>query len=131
MLEFIRKKRSAQKPQTYPTEAKKVKFLPETTFKTDLGTEVQIPIEKVEENWVNFENVEPEKLEWMQDIKLRDIQGEVKLRVDFEGEVVNPLAEISWREGLHHHGEDEQLPGYTLQEMIRNFTFFFEIFIRV
>ena len=45
-------------------------------------------------------------------------QGEVKIRVDFDGNIVNPLSDVSWREGLHHHGEDEQLPGYTLQELL-------------
>ena len=42
----------------------------------------------------------------------------MKIRVDFQGEVINPLSEVSWRQGLHHHGEDEQLPGYTLQELL-------------
>ena len=65
-----------------------------------------------------MDNVEPDKLEWMQDIKIRKIEGEVKIRFDLQGEIVNPTKEISWREGLHHHGEDEQLAGYTLQELL-------------
>ena len=32
--------------------------------------------------------------------------------------MINPLSQVSWREGLHHHGEDEQLAGYTLQELL-------------
>ena len=114
MLEFIRKRRYGKTSDTgvqSETKPKQVKFDPKPIYKTETGSEVKVPLEKVDKNWVNFENVEPDKLEWMQDVKLREIQGEVKIRVDFDGNVMNPLSEVSWREGLHHHGDDEQLPG--------------------
>lgn len=114
LLDFIRKRKnpteSNPKPKEEPEPEKKI-------YKTEAGSDVKVPIKK-NVGWVNMDNVEPDKLEWMQDIQIRNIEGEVKMRFDLQGEIMNPTKEISWREGLHHHGEDEQLAGYTLQELL-------------
>ena len=74
MLEFIRKRRYGKKTDSAESDPKQVKFDPKPTYKTETGSEVQIPLQNVSKKWVNFENVEPDKLEWMQDVKLRNIQ---------------------------------------------------------
>ena len=89
MLDFIRKRR--YQGRTSDKEGAKVKLLEETTFRTEHGTDVKVPLKGVDQKWVNLGHVEPEKLEWMQDIEIKEIKGDVKVRVDFNGEVVNPV----------------------------------------
>lgn len=89
MLEFIRKRR--YQGSLSEKEGSKVKLLENSSFKTEHGADVRIPLEKVDNKWLNFAHVEPEKLEWMQDIEIKEIKGDVKVRVDFNGDVVNPI----------------------------------------
>ena len=89
MLEFIRKRR--YQGSASEREGSKVKLIENSIFKTEHGTDVKVPLEKIDRKWVNFGHVEPEKLEWMQDIEIREIKGDVKVRVDFNGHVVNPI----------------------------------------
>jgi hypothetical protein len=113
MLEFIRKRRYAKTQSDSHTIAtsKQAKLIPNQVFRTETGSEVTLPtgmsnfiesnIDKIDEKWKQFARVEPDKLEWMQNVKVRNIQGEVKIRVDFDGIVVNPLSDISWRKERH------------------------------
>ena len=73
MVEFIRKRR---KPPVKAEPAKKV-------YQTETGNEVKLPIE-TKSNWLNMKQVEPDKLEWMQEVKTRELRGDVKIRVDFQ-----------------------------------------------
>ena len=114
ILEFLRKRKSESKIEEVDKKSSKNDPI---AFQTETGNAIKLPI-KVEKNWLNMNEVEADKLEWMQDIKPRKLTGEIKIRVDLKGEVVNPMKDISWREGLHHHGEDEELAGYTLQELL-------------
>lgn len=38
-------------------------------------------------------------------------------RFDFNGDIIKDGENIPTHLGLHHHGEDPTLPGYTLQEL--------------
>ena len=38
-------------------------------------------------------------------------------RFDFEGMLIDPTCEVAFDPGLHHHGEDPGIPGYTLEEL--------------
>jgi len=89
MLEFIRKRR--YQGSSSEKEGPKVKLLEQSCFKTERGADVRVPLENVDRKWLNFGHVEPEKLEWMQDIEIKEIKGDVKVRVDFNGDVVNPI----------------------------------------
>ncbi|KAL1918961.1 uncharacterized protein VTP21DRAFT_2342 [Calcarisporiella thermophila] len=72
---------------------------------------------------------EPEKLEWMgyghsstsknhsQDINESDTPI-VRVRFGFHGEVIDPSIPLPVFQGLHHHGEDPDQPGYTLSELL-------------
>ncbi|RUS22425.1 hypothetical protein BC937DRAFT_89241 [Endogone sp. FLAS-F59071] len=77
---------------------------------------------------------EPEKLEWM-GVKLpssnpisntssqptlspaADTSPAAHPRFDFTGAVLDPTTTIPVYKGLHHHGDDPDLPGYTLPEL--------------
>jgi hypothetical protein len=89
MLEFIRKRR--YQGSSSDKEGPEVKLLENSSFKTEHGADVRIPLEKVDDKWLNFAHVEPEKLEWMQDVEIKEVKGDVKVRVDFNGDVVNPI----------------------------------------
>ena len=84
MIEFIRKRR---KPPVKAEPAKKV-------YQTETGNEVKLPIE-TKSNWLNMKQVEPDKLEWMQEVKTRELRGDVKIRVDFQVNAVTILCSIN------------------------------------
>ncbi|XP_041761157.1 RNA polymerase II-associated protein 1 [Anopheles merus] len=83
--------------------------------------------EKGSEQWINFDVLEPEKLEWTKDIErsVKELKpGEsYEARFDWKG-VLQPYVantnpqQMDDRE-LYLHGEDAQRPGYTLQELFR------------
>lgn len=78
-------------------------------------------------NWLNFNVVEPEKLEWMRDLpaKMPKLKpGEqYEARFDWKG-VLLPFLDAENSTGstaveLYLHGDSAQRPGYTLQELFR------------
>ncbi|XP_070576355.1 RNA polymerase II-associated protein 1-like [Ptychodera flava] len=81
--------------------------------------EVKMPLEPKKE-WVNMDTVEKEKMEWMQEVP-KPKPGEKKIgiqaRFDLQGHVISRDADVPMREGLHHHGEEPEAPGYTLEEL--------------
>ena len=75
--------------------------------------------------WVHMDTIEPEKLEWMKDVtpsKDNDPKSEepYNARFDFNG-VLLPFKDdnLSLDKGLHHHGEEPERPGYSLQELLQ------------
>ena len=38
-------------------------------------------------------------------------------RFDFNGQLIAPDADLDSRSGLHHHGEEPESAGYTLEEL--------------
>ena len=72
----------------------------------------------------HMDKVEPEKMEWMSDIKDPEEQDIAKkqsfnARFDFNGCLL-PYTDnsIAVTAGLHHHGEEPSRPGYTLEELL-------------
>ena len=67
MIEFIRKRRyKMNKTETESKTAKLIDDPSNKTYKTEHGTNVKLPLKNINKKWVNFQNVEPDKLEWMQ-----------------------------------------------------------------
>lgn len=75
---------------------------------------------------------EPDKLEWMQDVKKDNTKGEdteyseerdsllpKELRFDFKGQLLSPRQsnQIPTHLGLHHHGQQPDAAGYTILEL--------------
>ncbi|XP_063989408.1 RNA polymerase II-associated protein 1 [Diachasmimorpha longicaudata] len=75
--------------------------------------------------WLHMDTVEPQKLQWMEDLMLTDSSDSTQnepynARFSFEGTLL-PFKDpsIPMDQGLHHHGEEPERPGYTLQELLQ------------
>ncbi|KAG8187093.1 hypothetical protein JTE90_023935 [Oedothorax gibbosus] len=95
---------------------------------TDLkGKNIEIPsdtkelLEEVDKgNWVNMKNIEKEKLEWISDLPKKnpvDLKTGFTARFDFEGLLLAHDVETPTFKGLHHHGEEPEVAGYSLEEL--------------
>ncbi|GCB69155.1 hypothetical protein scyTo_0013927 [Scyliorhinus torazame] len=82
-------------------------------------TEADIPL-KPEKGWVNMDDLEYEKLEWMKDLpkpRRRKTNKEMQARFSFHGDLIPPDVDLPTHLGLHHHGEQQEQAGYSLQEL--------------
>ncbi|KAM9709096.1 RNA polymerase II-associated protein 1 [Menidia menidia] len=82
-------------------------------------TEEELPV-KPQKEWVHMDKLEPEKLEWMRDLpapRRRGTKKAMQARFDFVGTLIPPTEDLPTHLGLHHHGEEPELAGYTLQEL--------------
>lgn len=83
---------------------------------------IPIPLEEVKK-YVHMDVVEPAKLSWMGDVgKNNETEKKTEdfsARFNFEGELVelDKSGEIDVHYGLHHHGEEPERPGYTINEL--------------
>ncbi|XP_040054704.2 RNA polymerase II-associated protein 1 [Gasterosteus aculeatus] len=75
---------------------------------------------KPQKEWVHMDKLEPEKLEWMRDLPAPRKKGTNKAmqaRFDFAGTLIPPTEDLPTHLGLHHHGEEPERAGYSLQEL--------------
>uniref|UniRef100_A0A4W4GHQ7 RNA polymerase II associated protein 1 n=1 Tax=Electrophorus electricus TaxID=8005 RepID=A0A4W4GHQ7_ELEEL len=75
---------------------------------------------KPQKEWLHMDKLEPEKLEWMKDLPAPRRQGTKKAmqaRFDFSGTLIPPAEDLPVHLGLHHHGDEPELAGYSLQEI--------------
>ncbi|XP_067414049.1 RNA polymerase II-associated protein 1 isoform X2 [Emydura macquarii macquarii] len=82
-------------------------------------TEVDLPI-KPQKEWIHMDNVEFEKLEWIKDLpqpRQRRTKKGMQARFNLKGELIPPDADLPTYLGLHHHGEEAERAGYSLQEL--------------
>ncbi|KAK2891816.1 RNA polymerase II-associated protein 1 isoform X2 [Channa argus] len=78
-----------------------------------------VPV-KPQKEWVHMDKLEPEKLEWMRDLPTPRRKGTKKAmqaRFDFAGSLILPTEDLPTHLGLHHHGEEPERGGYSLQEL--------------
>ncbi|KAK2826025.1 hypothetical protein Q5P01_020239 [Channa striata] len=78
-----------------------------------------VPV-KTQKEWVHMDKLEPEKLEWMKDLPTPRRKGTTKgmqARFDFAGSLIPPTVDLPTHLGLHHHGEEPERAGYSLQEL--------------
>ncbi|XP_037939510.1 uncharacterized protein LOC119672520 [Teleopsis dalmanni] len=92
---------------------------------------VELLEQSTAENWINFDVIEKEKLEWMREIPMKAAKlksGEkFEARFDFAGvllpyslnETVNTDNQQPYERELYLHTEDPHRPGYALQELFR------------
>ncbi|XP_058605829.1 RNA polymerase II-associated protein 1 isoform X2 [Onychostoma macrolepis] len=81
--------------------------------------EEELPI-KPQKEWLHMDKVEQEKLEWTRDLPAPRKQSTKKAmqgRFDFTGTLIPPTKDLPTHLGLHHHGEEPELAGYSLQEL--------------
>uniref|UniRef100_A0A6I8PHX6 RNA polymerase II associated protein 1 n=2 Tax=Ornithorhynchus anatinus TaxID=9258 RepID=A0A6I8PHX6_ORNAN len=70
--------------------------------------------------WLHMDTVELDKLQWTQDLpRLRQQRTREGLQARFslQGELLAPDADLPTHLGLHHHGEEAERAGYSLQEL--------------
>ncbi|XP_078594205.1 RNA polymerase II-associated protein 1-like isoform X3 [Branchiostoma floridae x Branchiostoma japonicum] len=85
---------------------------------TGVPLQEQVPIQS-SKDWLNMDIVEHEKLEWMKDLpapKPGDNKGKVA-RFDLEGQLMCRDKDVPTHLGLHHHGDEPEVAGYTLEEL--------------
>lgn len=85
----------------------------------DLVTDAELPV-KPQKDWVNMDKLEPEKLEWMRDLpppRKKGTNKAMQARFDFAGTLIPPTEDLPTHLGLHHHGEEPERAGYSLQEL--------------
>lgn len=124
VVEFLKlrknnsKGKSSKPPQEPIQEVEELK--PETP-------DLEVLRQEGSDQWVNFDVLEPEKLEWTKNIQknIKELAPGEKFeaRFDWKG-ILQPYivkekdSKVDDRE-LYLHGEDEHRPGYTLQELFR------------
>ncbi|KAL0271573.1 UNVERIFIED_CONTAM: hypothetical protein PYX00_008629 [Menopon gallinae] len=73
------------------------------------------------EKWLNLDFLEKEKLEWVGDIpdaKCLEPDQPYSARFDFKGDLQPFSSEtVDVTKSLHHHGDEPERPGYTIQEL--------------
>eukprot|EP00062_Callorhinchus_milii_P005448 gi/632944866/ref/XP_007887734.1/ PREDICTED: RNA polymerase II-associated protein 1 [Callorhinchus milii] len=82
-------------------------------------TEDNLPF-KPEKNWVHMHVPEPEKLEWMKDLpkpRKRKTKKAMQARFSFRGDLIPADTDLPTHLGLHHHGQEPEEAGYSLQEL--------------
>nr|XP_046269067.1 RNA polymerase II-associated protein 1 isoform X2 [Scatophagus argus] len=75
---------------------------------------------KPQKEWIHMDKLEPEKLQWMRDLPAPRRKGTKKAmqaRFDFAGSLIPPTEDLPTHLGLHHHGEEPERAGYSLQEL--------------
>ncbi|XP_004609834.2 RNA polymerase II-associated protein 1 [Sorex araneus] len=70
--------------------------------------------------WLHMDTVELDKLHWTQDLpplRRQRTQERMQARFNLQGELLAPDADLPTHLGLHHHGEEAERAGYSLQEL--------------
>ncbi|XP_007938614.2 RNA polymerase II-associated protein 1 [Orycteropus afer afer] len=70
--------------------------------------------------WLHMDTVELEKLHWTQDLpplRQQQMQERMQARFSLQGELLAPDVDLPTHLGLHHHGEEAERAGYSLQEL--------------
>uniref|UniRef100_A0A665VSQ4 RNA polymerase II associated protein 1 n=1 Tax=Echeneis naucrates TaxID=173247 RepID=A0A665VSQ4_ECHNA len=86
---------------------------------SQLGSAVDLLV-KPKKEWVHMDKLEPEKLKWMRDLpapRKKDTKKAMQARFDFSGSLIPPTEDLPTHLGLHHHGEEPERAGYSLQEL--------------
>ncbi|MBV98268.1 RNA polymerase II-associated protein 1, partial [Eschrichtius robustus] len=73
-----------------------------------------------QKEWLHMDTVELEKLHWTQDLpplRRQQTQERMQARFSLQGELLAPSMDLPTHLGLHHHGEEAERAGYSLQEL--------------
>ncbi|XP_050352952.1 RNA polymerase II-associated protein 1 [Nymphalis io] len=123
LVNFIKsKRRHTKENETAVMEIKNEEKLHiEPSFERDSLWENDVLSHPQVNKWVNFENLEKDKLEWMKGIeenKKGDPDHPYEARFDFTGYLLPYSIEYTDKtKTLFHHGEEPHRPGYTLMEL--------------
>lgn len=122
MASYLRSRKQKNKEEcslaekTPPESSSNTETNPATTFEISLD---DLPV-KPKPEWVHMDKVEYEKIAWMKDLpppSTDDQKTGRPARFDFSGKLLAEGADVPVHLGLHHHGEEPERAGYTLQEL--------------
>ncbi|XP_073494912.1 RNA polymerase II-associated protein 1 [Phyllobates terribilis] len=85
----------------------------------DLPSAGDLPV-KPQKEWVHMHSVEFDKLEWTKDLpqtRQKKTKKGMQARFSLTGDLIPPDADVPTHLGLHHHGEEAERAGYSLQEL--------------
>uniref|UniRef100_A0A8P4K9G2 RNA polymerase II associated protein 1 n=1 Tax=Dicentrarchus labrax TaxID=13489 RepID=A0A8P4K9G2_DICLA len=132
LVEFVRSRKAQSVPSSAsPSKHPQAKSIPvnasnhtlflvfSSSFCVCVNSEEDLPV-KPQKEWVHMNKLEPEKLEWMRDLPAPRRKGTKKAmqaRFDFAGTLIPPTEDLPTHLGLHHHGEEPERAGYSLQEL--------------
>ncbi|KAG8514613.1 RNA polymerase II-associated protein 1 [Galemys pyrenaicus] len=83
------------------------------------GSALTLPVTPHNE-WLHMDTVELEKLHWTQNLpplRRQQTQERMQARFSLQGELLAPDVDLPTHLGLHHHGEEAERAGYSLQEL--------------
>ncbi|PNF36178.1 RNA polymerase II-associated protein 1 [Cryptotermes secundus] len=91
---------------------------------TEMGSiAVDLPVKPSEANkWLHMDVIEREKLQWIGNLPPAPSappDTPYSARFDFQGVLLPYADEVNVTQALHHHGEEPERPGYTLQELLK------------
>ncbi|CAJ0965832.1 unnamed protein product [Ranitomeya imitator] len=75
---------------------------------------------KPQKEWVHMHSVEFDKLEWTKDLpqmRQKKTKKGMQARFSLKGDLIPPDADVPTHLGLHHHGDEAERAGYSLQEL--------------
>ena len=119
-IQFLKAKMKIESPQIAPSQDSEAVV---SDYENKDGNAVTSNFE-IYGTYVNMERVEEEKMEWMKDLPtIHHDAGKVAketciARFNFEGFLIPFDAEIPVHKGLHHHGDEPNRAGYTLDELL-------------
>uniref|UniRef100_A0A3Q2P2A8 RNA polymerase II associated protein 1 n=1 Tax=Fundulus heteroclitus TaxID=8078 RepID=A0A3Q2P2A8_FUNHE len=117
-------KRSTEDPPVGKAESRETRSAAATPEEVEMEEEQEVkpadlPV-KPQKEWVHMDTLEPEKLEWMRDLpspRKKGTKKAMQARFDFTGTLIPPSEDLPTHLGLHHHGEEPERAGYSLQEL--------------
>uniref|UniRef100_A0A665VT44 RNA polymerase II associated protein 1 n=1 Tax=Echeneis naucrates TaxID=173247 RepID=A0A665VT44_ECHNA len=125
LVEFVRSHKaqsilSSDSASRHPEgKSSKENFPLEGVIRESDSSEVDLLV-KPKKEWVHMDKLEPEKLKWMRDLpapRKKDTKKAMQARFDFSGSLIPPTEDLPTHLGLHHHGEEPERAGYSLQEL--------------
>lgn len=109
-----------------PRTGDKLEEKPEATVEDKMEDKLQprTPALKLpmtpSKDWLHMDTVELDKLHWTQDLpplRRQQTQERMQARFSLQGELLAPDVDLPTHLGLHHHGEEAERAGYSLQEL--------------
>lgn len=123
LVEFLKNKRNARQLGKYevrPTDSDRVAFAAPENVAGDGGAKDLPHVKDLVNSGLNMDVVEEEKLGWTGDVDSDDSrhQDVYTARFGLDGKLL-PYAvqDKTTVDGLHHHGEEQHRPGYTVDEL--------------
>ncbi|XP_033733915.1 RNA polymerase II-associated protein 1-like [Pecten maximus] len=123
LVSFIKSKSKKENPASKSTIPPPMSMEKDTSqrAKTESETldEDELPV-KPSKDWVNMDKAEYDKLSWMKELpppQTGDAQTGQQARFDFRGQLVHADLDLPVTSGLHHHGNEPERAGYTLEEL--------------